>query len=131
MTDKATDVLALRKMLFEIGLDVNKYPTDDAFVNQIVTVVEAWNARAISTPREVPAHETSAERQAKLLKADGLMCEAHPGLEFEHDADCAGPGMPWMLEGRDAILRLAERIASELIATPSLSVSQVMKNETI
>lgn len=31
------------------------------------------------------------------------MCEQHPGLEFEHDPDCAGPGMPWMIEGKDAI----------------------------
>lgn len=43
------------------------------------------------------------ERDAELIRKDGLMCEAHPGLEFEHDPDCAGPGMAWAIEGKAAI----------------------------
>jgi hypothetical protein len=42
------------------------------------------------------------EHDADLIRSDGLMCEQHPGLEFDHDG-CAGPGMPWILEGKDAI----------------------------
>ena len=42
------------------------------------------------------------ERDAELLKQDGWMCEQHPGREFPHD-DCAGPGMPWIVEGKEAI----------------------------
>lgn len=42
------------------------------------------------------------ERDAELLKRDGWMCEQHPGKEFPHD-DCAGPGMPWIVEGKEAI----------------------------
>lgn len=53
-------------------------------------------------------HEYSHERQAKLIRQDGMMCEAHPGLEFGHDPGCAGPGMPWMIEGKKAIVEAVE-----------------------
>lgn len=47
------------------------------------------------------------ERQAELVARDGWMCEQHPGIEFEHQLSsgewCAGPGMPWMIEGRENI----------------------------
>ncbi len=45
------------------------------------------------------------ERQAELLARDGAMCEKHPGLDWPH-GDCAGPGMPWMVEGRESIRSL-------------------------
>ena len=41
------------------------------------------------------------ERNADLIRRDGLMCEQHPGLEFDHDG-CAGPGMAWVIEGKEA-----------------------------
>lgn len=43
------------------------------------------------------------ERDAELIRKDGVMCEAHPGLEFGHDPQCSGPGMAWTIEGRSAI----------------------------
>lgn len=42
------------------------------------------------------------EQEAELLNADGLMCEQHPGLEWPHD-DCIGPGMAWMIAGKQSI----------------------------
>ena len=42
------------------------------------------------------------EHQATLIARNGWMCEQHPGRPWPHD-DCAGPGMPWMIEGRAAI----------------------------
>jgi hypothetical protein len=42
------------------------------------------------------------EREAELLNADGWMCERHPGKEFPHD-DCSGPGMIWILQGKEVI----------------------------
>lgn len=48
--------------------------------------------------------EWTHERQAKLIEADGWMCEQHPGVQWPH-GDCAGPGVPWMIEGRTAIER--------------------------
>lgn len=47
------------------------------------------------------------ERDAELIQRDGMMCEAHPGLEFGHDPECAGPGMAWLVEGRKQIESLA------------------------
>lgn len=47
--------------------------------------------------------EYTHEHQGKLVQRDGMMCEQHPGLPFEHDPACPGPGMPWMVEGRTAI----------------------------
>lgn len=49
--------------------------------------------------------DSMAARQAQLIQADGWMCEQHPGTEWPHD-DCAGPGMPWIVEGREAIRQL-------------------------
>lgn len=46
------------------------------------------------------------EAQNALLARDGWMCEAHPGLEWPH-GDCAGPGMVWQVEGKDAVRALA------------------------
>ncbi len=45
------------------------------------------------------------ERQNDLIRRDGWMCEQHPGTEWPHD-DCAGPGMPWIVEGKQAIVAL-------------------------
>lgn len=57
----------------------------------------------MSTDRDKPAGwQWTHERDAELIMRDGLMCEQHPGLEFDHDG-CAGPGMAWLLEGRDAV----------------------------
>lgn len=44
------------------------------------------------------------EHQGMLIERDGWMCEAHPGQSWPHD-DCAGPGMPWSIEGRASIER--------------------------
>ena len=52
------------------------------------------------------------EHQAKLTQRDGFMCEQHPGLEFQHDPDCAGPGMPWIIEGKEAIITFLETRAN-------------------
>lgn len=46
------------------------------------------------------------EHQSALVARDGWMCEAHPGRAWPHD-DCAGPGMPWMIEGRAAVTALS------------------------
>jgi hypothetical protein len=55
--------------------------------------------------------EWTHERQAKLIERDGWMCEQHPGLPFEHDPSCPGPGMPWTIEGRDYIEGLLDDAA--------------------
>ncbi len=44
------------------------------------------------------------EHEADLVRRDGWMCEQHPGTEWPH-GDCAGPGMPWIVEGRADIER--------------------------
>lgn len=44
-----------------------------------------------------------ADGKMMFLAADGsMMCETHPGREWPHD-DCAGPGMPWIIQGRTLI----------------------------
>lgn len=50
--------------------------------------------------------EYTHERDAELIRRDGLMCEVHPGLEFGHDPECAGPGMAWIVEGKSRIQSL-------------------------
>lgn len=52
------------------------------------------------------------EHQADLIARDGWMCEKHPGREWPHD-DCAGPGMPWIVEGKAAILALIDAAKSQ------------------
>ena len=42
------------------------------------------------------------EHEGALIARDGWMCEQHPGREWPHD-DCAGPGMPWCVEGKAAV----------------------------
>lgn len=59
--------------------------------------------------RELEAQERTSQRQATLVERDGLMCEQHPGFEWPHD-ECAGPGMPWMLEGRESVGVVYDRI---------------------
>ena len=54
--------------------------------------------------------EWTHDRQAELIRRDGWMCEAHPGLPWPHD-DCSGPGMAWYLEGKATILRLLKERA--------------------
>lgn len=49
--------------------------------------------------------QQTAQRGADLIRRDGWTCEKHPGLEWPHD-DCAGPGMPWVVEGKAEILAL-------------------------
>lgn len=53
--------------------------------------------------------QRESQWQSDLISRDGLMCEQHPGLEFEHDPDCAGPGMPWIVAGREVIAKLKKR----------------------
>jgi hypothetical protein len=52
--------------------------------------------------------QRESQRGMELVNRDGWMCEEHPGVEFPHD-DCAGPGMPWVVEGKDAILALRDK----------------------
>jgi hypothetical protein len=75
-------------------------------------LVEEWVANGYNQPNhlhplidkvDAALRQQEAEHQAVLIRRDGFMCEAHPGLEFEHDTGCAGPGMPWVIEGKDAI----------------------------
>lgn len=54
------------------------------------------------------------ERDAELINSDLFMCEAHPGLDFGHDPDCAGPGMAWIIEGRAAIEALLSSRDAEI-----------------
>ena len=55
-------------------------------------------------PGETPQADLYAADCAEMfLAADGsMMCEKHPGWEWPHDA-CAGPGMPWSIQGRTLI----------------------------
>lgn len=55
------------------------------------------------------ARQVEAQHQAELIRRDGFMCETHLGLEFGHDPDCAGPGMPWIIEGREAVTAYANQ----------------------
>lgn len=52
------------------------------------------------------------ERDAELIRRDGMMCEQHPGKEFPHD-DCAGPGQAWAVEGKDAIRSILSEVAHD------------------
>jgi hypothetical protein len=54
-----------------------------------------------------------AQHEADLIRRDGFMCEAHPGLEFEHDPECAGPGMPWVIEGKEAITAMVTKAIAD------------------
>jgi hypothetical protein len=66
---------------------------------------------ALAARRHIQLHgqawQYTHERDAELIRKDGMMCEAHPGLEFGHDPNCGGPGTPWVIEGRSAIESLA------------------------
>ena len=52
--------------------------------------------------------EFTHEREAAVIARDGWMCERHQGVPWPHD-DCPGPGMAWVVEGREAIERVAAR----------------------
>lgn len=69
--------------------------------SEIATLAEMLEPLLVTVRRE-----TGAIRDTKLIERDGFMCEAHPGLEFEHDPDCPGPGMPWVVESREEITQL-------------------------
>lgn len=73
----------------------------------MASVQSAWTELAALRQRASESKpdgwEWTHEHQAKLIERDGWMCEAHPGREWPHE-DCAGPGMPWMIEGRGRIL---------------------------
>lgn len=45
------------------------------------------------------------EHEGELIRRDGWMCEQHPGVEWPH-GDCAGPGVPWIVEGKEQIRAL-------------------------
>ena len=63
----------------------------------------------ICTGPHCPCEDRRARRMSKSLTRDGWMCEVHPGTPWPHD-DCPGPGMPWVIEGRDAIRALIAAI---------------------
>ncbi len=58
------------------------------------------------------------ERGAELIGRDGWMCERHPGLEFPHD-DCPGPGMAWVIEGKQRILEVMGKESHTVTLTSS------------
>ncbi len=74
--------------------------------DKVKSCLDSMIEYATRTPAATPERINEAEYQAALIRRDGFMCEQHPGLEFEHDPDCAGPGMPWVVEGREAITAL-------------------------
>lgn len=59
--------------------------------------------------------EWAHERSARILREDGepMMCEEHVGEEWPH-GDCAGPGMPWIVEGRDQVQALVRAAGKEV-----------------
>lgn len=64
-------------------------------------LIERWpGARGL----RVKGWEFYHDHDAALIRRDGLMCEKHPGQEFEHDPDCGGPGQAWAIEGKENIL---------------------------
>lgn len=74
---------------------------------------ETWKYAAEAARKHVASHadnwQYTHEHDAELIRKDGMMCEAHPGLEFGHDPDCGGPGMAWVIEGRGAIKLLENK----------------------
>lgn len=79
--------------------------------------------------RSAPSWQYTHERDAELIRKDGMMCEAHPGLEFGHDPSCGGPGMAWTVEGRSAIehLRTAAVPETELVDEVQRRMDQVVE----
>lgn len=71
--------------------------------NAIVKTINEYCFSAAAAPVLHSNWQYTHERDADLIRRDGMMCEAHPGLEFEHDPDCAGPGMAWVVEGKEAV----------------------------
>jgi hypothetical protein len=71
--------------------------------------------------------QQEAERQAVLVRRDGFMCEAHPGLEFEHDPECAGPGTPWVIEGKDAVTEILRQREQEVRAEERERAARIIK----
>ena len=54
-------------------------------------------------------HSWARPENVVWYSVDGsMMCEAHPGKEWPHD-DCAGPGMPWIVQGRTEIENMLSR----------------------
>jgi hypothetical protein len=105
---------------------VTEYTTRDA-------AIASWNRRAspapvASVPVERPCGwQWTHERDTELLARDGLMCEAHPGTVWPHGA-CAGPAMPWKIEGREKIIRLLHRRPAP--STPAMTVEQIRAEVT-
>lgn len=93
------EVVRCQALSLEEALEVHEHAERQWFaaaeLERAHRLAAEWRLRAAR-------HET----QAKLIERDGLMCETHPGTAWPHD-DCAGPGMPWMIEGKDVILGLA------------------------
>lgn len=57
--------------------------------------------------------DITADLNTVFLAADGsMMCESHPGHEWPHD-DCAGPGMPWIIQGRTLIESVIRKVRHE------------------
>lgn len=79
--------------------------------------------------RSAPSWQYTHERDAELIRKDGMMCEAHPGLEFGHDPSCGGPGMAWTVEGRSAIehLRTAAVPETELVDEVQRRMDQLVE----
>lgn len=80
----------------------------------VLSQIDNMTARPSPEAERPKGWQYTHERQSELIKADGLMCEQHPGQEFDHDG-CAGPGQPWMLEGKVAIEAEYQRDAAKAV----------------
>lgn len=66
------------------------------------------------------------DQDTMFMAADGsMMCERHPGQEWPHN-DCAGPGMPWVLEGKSLIQRVINKQFKDEIAAIHNSATMIM-----
>jgi hypothetical protein len=93
------------------------FPLSEDAWTQMIAVLNAMKPglvelRCRTAERNAPLPEVYAADCAAFWKsADGsMMCEKHPGQEWTQCAgglDCAGPGMPWILEGRTLIEEVA------------------------
>jgi hypothetical protein len=82
---------------------------------------------SLRAEREHEQNMYRADRDAMFKAADGsMMCEAHPGHEWPHD-DCAGPGMPWILEGRTLITEALEAELAQLRTAQDPSAQEAIE----
>jgi hypothetical protein len=121
MSDEKDKALALHiaEAFFSDRLpSIGGKPFASVHSNPTLNLADKIEAALTTVRQETPTcdFEHSHERQAMLVRQDGMMCEAHPGQEFGHDSNCAGPGMPWLLEGKNTIERFRWEVEREVWA---------------